>query len=356
LRDPHALDNAFYALTPGWALGPMIVLATVATVIASQALISGAFTLIEQAIALNLAPRMHVVHTSNRFPGQVYVPAINVLLGIGCIALVISFKTSDALAAAYGLAVALTMAATTVLYFAVVRRILHWPGPAAYALSGLFLLIDASFVLAGLAKVPAGGWLPLAIGALLTLLATTWYEGKRRVLRSIAAYAMPLEEFTAQIGQVKAQPINGTAVFLTSEPTDIPYILQHQWLRLQALHDRVVLLTLTPSSEPYVDQTDRVMVERVNDVIYRVTASFGFMEQPTLAAIVAACRTYGLGIEEDDASFVIAAPQIVPDPRGGLGPPRRWLFDVMWRLGGSLTRDLGIPAAKLVALGVEVKI
>jgi KUP system potassium uptake protein len=334
----------------------MIVLATVATVIASQALISGAFTLIEQAIALNLAPRMHVVHTSNRFPGQVYVPAINVLLGIGCSALVISFKTSDALAAAYGLAVALTMAATTVLYFAVVRRILHWPRPAAYALSALFLLIDASFVLAGLAKVPAGGWLPLAIGALLTLLATTWYEGKRRVLRSIAAYAMPLEEFTAQIGQVKAQPINGTAVFLTSEPTDIPYILQHQWLRLQALHDRVVLLTLTPSSEPYVDQTDRVTVERVNDVIYRVTASFGFMEQPTLAAIVAACRTYGLGIEEDDASFVIAAPQIVPDPGGGLGPPRRWLFDVMWRLGGSLTRDLGIPAAKLVALGVEVKI
>jgi KUP system potassium uptake protein len=356
LGDPKALDNAFYALTPGWSLMPMIVLATLATVIASQALISGAFTLIEQAIALNLAPRMRIVHTSNRYPGQVYVPAINALLGIGCVALVVTFKTSDALAAAYGLAVALTMCATTILYFVVIRHVIGWNRWVADGVAGFFILMDASFVLAGLAKLPVGGWIPLAIAVVLTVLATTWYEGKRRVVRSMAALAVPIDQFLAQVAAVPPRSINGAVVFLTGDPEGIPYILQHQWLRLQALHERVILLTLLPSRVPYVKTSERVTVKAVNDVIVRVKGSFGFMERPTLAVIVEACAAHGLGIEDADTSFVVAAPQLVRDPVGGLGGPRRWLFDVMQRLGGSLTRDLGIPPQQLVALGVEIKI
>lgn len=357
IANPHALDNAFYALTPGWTLIPMIVLATAATVIASQALISGAFTLVEQGIALNLVPRMNVVHTSNRYPGQVYVPSINVLLAIGCVALVVIFRTSDALASAYGLAVALTMLATSILFHAVVVRVLKWNIALANTVFVGFLLMDCSFVLAGLGKIPVGGWLPLAIAAVLTFVATTWYDGRRRMLKAFASFAIPVDEFLRDVKLSDSGTIDGTAVFLTANPNDIPYILKHHWLRVQSLHQRIVLLTIVPDPDPYVDEKERVKLEKIAPHLLRVTASFGFMELPELKPIVESCAAFGLHIDDDNTTFVVAAPQILRRTDGRqMWPARRWLFTVMQKLSGTLAHDLCIPGDRLIELGVDVSV
>ncbi len=356
LDNPKAIDGAFFSLTPGWTLVPMILLATAATVIASQALISGAFTLVEQGIALNLAPRMRVIHTADRYPGQVYVPAVNVLLGVGCVALVILFRSSDALASAYGLAVSLTMTATTILYAFVLRRVLHKSAATAWTLFCAFIVLDASFVIAGLAKIPTGGWLPLAIAAVLTALAMTWHEGRRRVLINLGRLSIPVEDFLAQIASKKAQTIEGTAVFLTGDPNDVPFTLNNHWVRAQALHERIVLLTMVGSMEPYIDEAERVSVETLNANLVRVTARFGFMELPNLSQIARSCEVHGLDIDNENTSFVVARPQIVVGERPRMFAVRRWAFDVMQKLSGTLPKDMGIPADRLVELGVEVKL
>ncbi len=356
LANPKTLDNAFYALSPGWTIVPMIALATAATVIASQALISGAFTIIEQGIGLNLAPRMTVVHTSNRYPGQVFVPAINIALAIGCVALVLIFRTSDALANAYGLAVSLTMLATTILYHAVIVEKLHWDRRLAGLIFIVLLAMDGSFVLAGLAKIPAGGWLPLAIATLLTLLGTTWFDGRRRLARAFSDLAVPVDEFLEIFNRKDITSIDTTAVFLTASPDDIPYILGRHWLQKQALHQRIVLLTLVPATTPYVDAGKRVTIEEITKNLVRVKARFGFMEMPTLEPIVRSCNVVGLNIDNDDTSFIVAAPRIVQRRGRHMTPARRWLFDVMLKLSGTLAKDMHIPSDQLVALGVDVPV
>lgn len=356
LASPGALNNAFFALSGGWALVPMIALATAATVIASQALISGAFTLIEQGIALNLVPRTRVVHTSNRYPGQVYVPTINVLLAIACVALVLAFRTSDALAAAYGLAVSLTMAATTVLFYAVCRQDRHWHPIVAAGIFGVFICMDGSFVLAGLGKIPSGGWLPLAIAVTLSLLAMTWYDGRRQLAATLAGHAIPIAEFLAELRERAAGTIIGTAVFLTGNPQDVPYVLRHHWLRLQAIHERIVLLTVSPCNEPYVDEEKRVTIEPLAESMVRVHARFGFMESPNLKPIVKACGASGLQMDSDETSFVIASPRIVQASGPHMWPVGRWLFTVMEKLSGTLPGDLGIPSDQLLEVGVDVPV
>ena len=356
LANPKALENAFYALSPGWTVFPMIALATAATVIASQALISGAFTIVEQGIALNLAPRMEVVHTSNRYPGQVYVPAINISLAIGCVALVLFFRTSDALASAYGLAVSLTMMATTILYHAVIRRVLKWNRFLADTIFALLLCMDVSFVLAGLAKIPNGGWLPLVISLVLTIVAMTWYDGRRRLAGALAALAVPIKDFLKVFEREDIASVDTTAVFLTGSPEDIPYILGRHWLEKQALHQRIILLTLIPANAPYVDEAHRVTVDKIAKNLVRVRAKFGFMELPTLEPIVNSCAAYGLHIDSQDTSFVVAAPRITQRKGHHMPPPQRWLFDVMLKLSGTLTKDMNIPSEQLVQLGVDVPV
>ena len=357
LANPKALENAFYALSPGWTLIPMIVLATAATVIASQALISGAFTIVEQGIALNLAPRMHVVHTSNRYPGQVYVPAINVALAIGCVALVLVFRTSDALASAYGLAVSLTMMATTILYHAVITRVLKWNRYLAGCLLISLLFLDGSFVLAGLAKIPVGGWLPLVIAVVLAIIAMTWYDGRRRLAGALNALAVPVDQFLQIFERDDIAQVDTTAVFLTGSPEDIPYILGRHWLQKQALHQRIVLLTLVAANVPYVPERKRVKIEEIAKNLIRVRAAFGFMELPMLDPIVDSCTVVGLNIGSDDTSFVVAAPRITIRRDGRHMPaPQRWLFEVMLKLSGTLAKDMHIPSDQLVLLGVDVPV
>ena len=242
LRDPRALDNPFYALAPGWALIPLVVLATAATVIASQALISGTFTLIEQAIALNLAPRMLVRHTSDRYKGQVFVPSANWALALGCAVLIVAFRSSDRLASAYGLAVGVTMLCTSLAYFVVITKVLHWNRIVATALVLLFVLVDGSLVLASLPKFLDGGYIPIAISAVLVLLSLTWLEGRRCLAKALAEQQMPLDDVLEKLPPGMAE--HGTMVFLTPDPRGVPFLARHRWIRDRAKDERIVVLNI----------------------------------------------------------------------------------------------------------------
>jgi KUP system potassium uptake protein len=355
LTDPHAFDNPFYALVSGPLLIPMVILATAATVIASQALISGAFTLTEQAIALSLCPRMEIVHTSNRYPGQVFVPAINMTLGIACALLVVTFRSSDRLAAAYGLAVAVTMAATTIAFYLVVSRVRGWNPALAFFTLACFLLIDGSFIVAGLPKFLDGGYVPFAISAVLTTIALTWLEGRRCIALSLHEQIEPVEQYLGETRGLALPAANGTMVFLTGDPNGVPFMMKHKWLRRRAYHERIVLLNLARAAGPYADPTRRVKIDILSDRLVRVVGHFGYMEPPRIAAILDACQANGLHLEDPETSFFYADPKLVPAVHG---MPRslRWLFGVLARNSRPLPDDLQIPADRRVEIGIEVGI
>ena len=355
LTDAHAFDNPFYSLVSGPLLIPMVILATAATIIASQALISGAFTLTEQAIALQLSPRMEVVHTSNRYPGQVFVPAINVTLGLACALLIVTFRSSDRLAAAYGLAVAVTMAATSIAFYLVVSRVRHWnPRLALLVLFG-FLIVDLSFVVAGLPKFLDGGYVPFAISAGITTIALTWLEGRRCIAMSLHAQIEPVEQYLAETRGLALPATNGTMVFLTGDPNGVPFMMKHKWLRRRAYHERIVLLNLARAAGPYADDAHRVNIDWLSDRLVRVIGHFGYMEPPRIKQILAACGANGLHLEDPETSFFYADPKLVPAEHG---MPRslRWLFGVLARNSRPLPDDLQIPADRRVEIGIEVGI
>ncbi len=355
LTDARAFENPFYALVPGPLLIPMVILATAATIIASQALISGAFTLTEQAIALSLCPRMEIVHTSNRYPGQVFVPAINVTLGIACALLILAFRSSDRLAAAYGLAVAVTMAATSVAFYLVISRVRKWnPVVALVTLSG-FLLVDGSFIVAGLPKFLDGGYVPFAISAVLTTIALTWLEGRRCIALTLHGQIEPVEQYLSETRGLALPAANGTMVFLTGDPNGVPFMMNHRWLRRRAYHERIVLLNLARAAGPYADATHRVQIDVLSDRLVRVIGHFGYMEPPRIAAILEACGANGLHLEDAETSFFYADPKLVPAVHG---MPRslRWLFGVLARNSRPLPDDLQIAADRRVEIGIEVGI
>jgi KUP system potassium uptake protein len=355
LADPKAFDNPFFALTPGALLIPMVILATAATVIASQALISGAFTLTEQAIALSLSPRMEVLHTSNRYPGQVFVPAINITLGLACALLIVTFRSSDRLAAAYGLAVAVTMAATSIAFYLVVSRVRKWnPAVAIVTLCG-FLLVDGSFVLACLPKFFDGGYVPFAISAAITTIALTWLEGRRAIAIRMHEQMEPVEQFLSETIDQPLVQSTGTMVFLTGDPNGVPFMLKHRWLRARASRERIVVLNLARVQGPYADESRRVKIDHLSDRLVRVVGHFGYMEPPRIAAILDSCGASGLNLEDPETSFFYADPKLVPAEHG---MPRflRWLFGVLARNSRPLSDDLQIPADRRVEIGIEVGI
>jgi KUP system potassium uptake protein len=356
LTDHGAFDNPFFALTPGPWLIPMVILATVATVIASQALISGAFTLTEQAVNLNLWPRLRIIHTSSRHQGQVYVPSVNVVLTIACIALVVTFRSSDHLAAAYGLAVSATMLATTITFYHVVTTIFNWNRLVVVPLVSLFVVVDGTFFLAALPKIAEGAWLPLAISAVFLLTSWTWLEGRRCVAKSLLELQMPLEQYLREATPSPHEP-KGTMVFLTGNPRGVPFIGgRHRWIRARADEEQIVLLTLTRASRPYVPASERVHIERVNDRLHIVGASFGYMEGPLISAITSACGAKGLNIDSDDTSFFYADPKIVRATEAALPGWQRAYFGYLARNARPLPDDLEIRAERRVELGIEVAI
>jgi KUP system potassium uptake protein len=331
----------------------MVVLATAATVIASQALISGAFTLVVQAIALGLCPRMEVRHTSRRVYGQVYVPAVAVALAIGCILLVVTFRSSDRLAAAFGLAVSVTMLATSIAYYAVVRRVLHWPRAVAFPLVTLFVIVDGSFVLAGLPKFVDGGWLPIAISVVLSTVSLTWLEGRRRLAAALAAQQTPVDEAARRYLSTPGEAA-GTMVFLTPDSNGIPFLANHRWVRERACEERLILLHLSPTRKPYLSAAGRVSIERLTPRLVRVEGRFGYMESPRINLITRACEALGLQLGDDETSFFYADPKIERAQTNPLPRWQRWLFSVLQRNSRPLPEDLRIPAERRVELGVTV--
>jgi KUP system potassium uptake protein len=347
--NPRALDSPFYALTPGWTLFPAVVLATAATIIASQSLISGAFTLTEQAIALNLCPNMTVLHTSKDQRGQVYVPFVNAILAIVCILLVVTFRSSDRLAAMYGLAVSATMLATDIVFYVVATRALRWKPLPALAVAGAFALLDATFVLAGLHKFIDGAWLPLAIAAVISLM------GRRAVARELLGQREPVEKFVAEHGAL-ASPPKGAVVLLSGDPTGVPFVNSHRWLERLVSDEVVVLLTVKRVARPYVPEDQRVTIDEISARFVRIRADFGYMEAQRLAPILNACGAANLNIDKDTTSFVFANPVIVGKSRGGLPRWQRRFFEVLQRNSRTLATELEIKANRQIELGVEVAV
>ncbi|BDE07305.1 low affinity potassium transport system protein kup [Vulcanimicrobium alpinum] len=354
LESPNALANPFYALTPAPLLIPMVVLATAATVIASQALISGTFTLVEQAIALNLAPRVDVKHTSYRYKGQVFVPSINGVVGIGCAVLVIAFRSSDRLAAAYGLAVAFTMLCTSIVYFVVITKVLHWNRALSLALVVGFVLVDGSLVVASLPKFFDGGWIPISISAVIVVISTTWLEGRRALSKALAEQQIPLEQVLDKLPSGMGE--KGTMVFLTPDPRGVPFLARHRWVRERAQEERIVVLNITRASTPYLADSERVTIERLSLRLVRVVARFGYMESPRIEPILRSCGVSGLDLDRDDTSFFYADPKIEQLVPGGMPSWRRELFAALQRNSRPLPDDLRILAERRIELGITVAI
>jgi KUP system potassium uptake protein len=358
LGDPHVLENPFYSLYPGWLLMPMVVLATIATVIASQALITGAFSLTQQAVQLGYLPRLRVVHTSHSVEGQIYMPLVNTLLAVSCLALVVAFRSSDRLGAAYGLAVTVTMLADSLVIGWVLTRRFGWALWKAVAMVTIFLIVDLAFLIGNLPKFLEGGYIPVGIAVIVFTLFTTWVMGRRRLAIALSKLSTPVAEFVKEVDHKPATFSDSTAIFLTPHPEGIPFILRHHWLRTRILQEEVVLLTITSTRHPYVDPAERVQIEPIVPRLIRVTARYGFMETPNVNEILSHCRpNLPPEINLQEADFFLARPRIVPRTDKHRFPKwRRWLLAWMMRNATPLTDTLGIPPDRIIEFGVALKV
>jgi KUP system potassium uptake protein len=354
LMNPKAAQP-FFQLAPTWALLPLVVLATGAAIIASQALISGAFSLTRAAIQLGYAPRLDVEHTSSWEMGQVYVPQVNWFLAISCILIVISFKSSAALAAAYGIAVALTMVITGVLLPVVARQRWGWPLAGVLALAAVFVSIDLAYIGGNLFKILEGGWLPLAIAALIYTLMTTWKTGRRLVAERLTARAFPLEEFVAAVSATPPTRVRGTSVFMTAQPTGTPSALAHNLRYNKILHEHVVVLTVTTAPVPHMPADERVSVQAMGNGIYNAKVQYGFMEDPDVPEALMRVRELGVPIDPDDVTYFLGRETIVVSTRGGMAIWREKLFVLMARNAVRATAFFKLPPERVVELGVQVE-
>jgi KUP system potassium uptake protein len=348
-RDP------FFQLTPGWTLLPLLTLATAAAIIASQALISGAFSLTRQAIQLGYAPRLTVEHTSSSAMGQIYVAQVNWFLALGTILIVIGFRSSGALAAAYGIAVALTMIITAILLHVIAVERWRWPVPAAVAATTAFLAIDLTFFSANLLKIVQGGWLPIFIGITLFTLMTTWKTGRRLVAERLTARAFPLETFVTAVCAAPPTRVPGTAIFMTAQPTGTPAALVHNLHYNKMLHEHVVVLTVATVPTPQVADADRLTVQSMGAGIYNASIRYGFMEDPDVPVVMGELRRAGVPIDVDDLTFFLGRETIVVGRRPGMATWREKLFVLMSRNAVRATAFFKLPPERVVELGVQVE-
>ncbi len=355
LRDPSAAVNPFYKLAPEWALYPLVILATMAAVIASQALISGAFSISMQAIQLGYLPRMEIRHTSAHERGQIYLPFVNWLLMLSCVALVLGFQSSSRLAAAYGIAVTLTMIITTILFYFAARKLWHWSAWQAGLLCGGFMILEVSFFAANALKILHGGWFPLAIGAVLFTVMTTWKTGRRLLGQRLAASVLPLDMFVQSIAVDPPHRVKGTAVFMSGNPNGTPLALLHNLKHNRVIHQRAVLLTVNVIEEPHVSTKDRVKVEELGHGLYRVMCRCGFMERVTIAELLDACVPLGLELRESDTTFFLSRETILPSARPGMALWRERLFAFLARNAQPATAFFSLPANRVVELGMQVE-
>jgi len=354
LADPATIENPFYLLAPNWALYPLVVLATVATVIASQAVISGAFSITQQAIQLGYTPRLEVQHTSDQEIGQIYLPALNWLLLVAIIALVIGFGSSSKLASAYGIAVTGTMLITNILAIAVAVRLWDW-SPLRAVLGALpFIVIDLGFFLANSVKIADGGWFPLAFGLAIFVLLTTWKRGRELLHERMAADALQLGPFITDIASSGISRVPGTAIFLTPDPESVPHAMLHSIKHYKALHEQVIILSVRVFDVPYVPAIDRVEVHRLSDNFSQVIVHYGFKDEPDLPAALVQCGEAGLCIDMMDSSFFLGRETLIPKLGSNMAYWRELLFIAMFRNAGSATAFFRIPSNRVVELGTQI--
>ncbi|MBH0201652.1 MAG: potassium transporter Kup [Nitrospira sp.] len=355
-RQPDAVINPFYLLAPGWFLLPLVVLATLATVIASQAMLSGAFSLTNQAIQLGYLPRLDIRYTSSSQMGQIYIPAMNVMMLIGTISLVVLFGTSSNLAAAYGIAVAGTMVTTTLLMSVVVRRQWKWSWPVTALVTGLLLVIDLSFFGANALKIPHGGWLPLVLAAGILLLMSTWHGGRRLIARHLWSKMPQLDTY---LKEVLAQPlarVPGTAVYLTQFTDLTPPSFVQNVRHNKVLHEQLVFLTTTTARVPTVTGSHHVRIEPLAKGVRRVVVQYGFMETPDITRLLAACRSQGLEVDLEGATFFLSRVNSLATPIPGMALWRERLFVFLSRNSQRASSFFHIPPEQVVEIGVVVEI
>jgi KUP system potassium uptake protein len=353
---PSAIKNPFYLLAPQWALIPLVILATCAAVIASQAVISGAFSLTRAAIQMGYCPRLKLQHTSAREIGQIYVPFINWTLLVAVMLLVVGFRTADNLGGAYGIAVTLAMLIDSLLIFFVMRRMWRWRRAAALAIVVPLCLIDFAFLASNSLKIPEGGWFPLLIGAAVFTLLTTWKRGRALLLERLADDTMPLDVFIESIDASPPVRVPGTAVFLTSTANRVPHALLHNLKHNKVLHERIVFLTIVARDIPRVSAAERVTIEDRSCNFWQIRADFGFTEEPDVPALLEACGRRGFEFDMMDTSFFVSRETLIATPTPGMAMWRERLFVSMARNAANATDFFRIPANRVVELGSQVEL
>ncbi len=356
MRDPSAISNPFYRMAPEWALVPVVLIATVATVIASQALISGAFSLTLQAVQLGYSPRVRIDHTSAREPGQIYVAAVNWALMVSCIGLVLGFRTSSALAAAYGVAVTMTMTITTLLFYVVARERWGWSLGAAVGVTGFFLLIDFTFLSANLVKIPHGGWFPLVIGLVVFTALTTWKRGRAVLQQRLHAHAPDRAVLLESLLRSPPHRVPGTAVFMYGSVSHVPPALLHNLKHNKVLHERVVFLCVRTEEVPWVPAGERARVTPLVGGVWQVELRYGFMEDVDLPLALERLGDSRLVIEPMAATFYLGRESLVVRRLPELSRWRAHLFRLLSRNAQSATAYFRLPPNRVVELGTQVEI
>ncbi len=357
LVDPRAAQNPFYHLAPQPLLLPMVILSTLATIIASQAVISGAFSLTRQAVQLGFLPRLTIVHTSKQERGQIYVPAVNWILMTLTIALVLLFKNSDSLAAAYGIAVTTSMLITTMLFFRITRSVWKWHPLASYALTALFLVPDGAFFLANIVKIRKGGYLPLLVGTLVFLTLKTWKKGRNLLFAKMREIALTWEQLIHSVENSSIQRVPGVAVFLSGNPRGVPVALLHNFKHNYVIHETVITLSIVTTDEPKVISKDeRLEVSEIAPRIYSVVARFGFMETPDVPRLLDQLPSRGLVLNKDKTSYFLGRETLVSGKGKGLRGWEKVIFSFLSKNATSATAYFGLPANRVVELGSQITI
>ncbi len=356
LADPAAVKNPFYLLAPSWALIPLVVLATCATVIASQAVISGTFSLSRAAIQMGYCPRLQIEHTSERQIGQIYVPFINWSLLIAVILLVVTFRKSDNLAAAYGIAVTLAMLIDSILIYTVMVRLWKWPLWGALLIAVPLALIDLAFLASNSLKIPDGGWFPLVIGAVVFTLLTTWKRGRALLMDKLSTDALPLDVFIQSIEVAPPTRVEGTAVFMTSTPDRVPHALLHNLKHNKVLHDRIVFLTVVIRDVPYVSQSHRIEIKSLGCDFYQFLAYYGFKEDPDVPELLEESGRRGFAFDMMETSFFVSRETLIPTVGPGMALWREKLFASMSKNAVKASEFFRIPTNRVVELGTQVEL
>jgi KUP system potassium uptake protein len=356
LQRPEEAHHPFYALVPSWAMVPMVILSTLGTIIASQAIITGAFSLTRQAIQLGYLPRMRIIHTSAAMLGQIYVAPVNWFLMICTIGLVLGFQSSDKLAAAYGVAVTSTMLITTILFYVVARKRWRWSGLQAGALAALFFVVDFSFFCANISKIFHGAWFPLVIGAMLVTLMVTWEQGRKILAAQLRNLTPSLREFKDSLEINPPQKVTGQAIFLTGNPDVVPVALIHNINHNKVIHSNIAFLNFRTEDVPRVPSLEKVETEKLGGGLYRIIAHYGFMEDPRIESVLALSHEKGLEFTLENASFFLGREKLYTGNNPKMGQWRTGLFLFMSRNAVDASTFFNIPPDKIIEVGIHLEL